>query len=621
MSMNLILTLHLEAHKMMEDLHTIKDREGSSGDESALDSVSSSRGINDGKISSSSLKYTGAPIEHPEVGVPRNISSQDTSGERTLPRRGWHDNNAGAAAPPLLNIEQSKASSLSELHQRQRQRLYDSMGHSDALRNGHGAGSEGELPPLYRAETQQGGGIGFMTNNRMSGLAPASIGMMPNVGIGQSYGAERAANPALRAPSLLQQQRFFNSGLTGNYADPRTALLNPAASSQLYMQNPNRLNPGNLPMAMRYASLGNAANFNNSAYSNMAGGGIAPQQMYSMHSVPPSLAMGGLRQQGGIASTRSDLAAALNSEESALASALAARTSREQMELAAASMPHATQNYLRSSSSASSAGGLPPRNPASNLSALGIPAPHSQGASQDPRIIQQRFAADGRTGLDTVEFNQMLGTPVSGFSSMRYGGTIPNASGFAAAASTSTAPENPKRETASSDGSTGKPKRRRRVVKRFEERFKDLVAFKGRYGHCDVPHKWKEDLSLGKWCSNIRISYKHLCRGLKPAINLKPDQIEKLNDIGFKWKVKKCFKSFDGHFEDLMQFKSKFGHCDVPWDYNEDPSLGAWCCGIRKAYNQIQDGKSYASINKYLQLTEERVKKLDEAGFTWVFSS
>uniref|UniRef100_A0A7S3Q795 Helicase-associated domain-containing protein n=1 Tax=Chaetoceros debilis TaxID=122233 RepID=A0A7S3Q795_9STRA len=85
-----------------------------------------------------------------------------------------------------------------------------------------------------------------------------------------------------------------------------------------------------------------------------------------------------------------------------------------------------------------------------------------------------------------------------------------------------------------------KPPRRRRVVKRFEERFRDLMKFKDRYGHCDVPHKWKEDLSLGKWCSNIRISYKSVMKGDKPAIHILPGQIQRLNDEGFKWSFKRC---------------------------------------------------------------------------------
>ena len=52
---------------------------------------------------------------------------------------------------------------------------------------------------------------------------------------------------------------------------------------------------------------------------------------------------------------------------------------------------------------------------------------------------------------------------------------------------------------------------RRKVRKTFDEHFKDLMAFKEEFGHCNVPStqsKYNNYLSLGIWSSNVRKAYK-----------------------------------------------------------------------------------------------------------------
>jgi len=40
-------------------------------------------------------------------------------------------------------------------------------------------------------------------------------------------------------------------------------------------------------------------------------------------------------------------------------------------------------------------------------------------------------------------------------------------------------------------------------------------------------------------------------------------------------------EAFAKRLQDLVAFKSKFGHCDVPFKkYPDDPSLGSWCNSI-----------------------------------------
>jgi hypothetical protein len=42
----------------------------------------------------------------------------------------------------------------------------------------------------------------------------------------------------------------------------------------------------------------------------------------------------------------------------------------------------------------------------------------------------------------------------------------------------------------------------------------------------------------------------------------------------------------------ISRFKSKFGHCNVPYTHTANPSLGRWRSKMRCAYNQIQQGQA-----------------------------
>ena len=71
-------------------------------------------------------------------------------------------------------------------------------------------------------------------------------------------------------------------------------------------------------------------------------------------------------------------------------------------------------------------------------------------------------------------------------------------------------------------------KRKRRAPKQsFDDHFNELMAFKDKYGHCDVS-QCGEDASLGQWCSD-RIRKSKTIRS--HTRNYK--QIQRLNDAGF----------------------------------------------------------------------------------------
>ena len=74
-------------------------------------------------------------------------------------------------------------------------------------------------------------------------------------------------------------------------------------------------------------------------------------------------------------------------------------------------------------------------------------------------------------------------------------------------------------------------------MKTFDDRFNDLMAFKAKYGHCDVSQHG-EDASLGNWCKTTRASYKGIQNNQKkPLKKLSDEQIQRLSDAGFKWSL------------------------------------------------------------------------------------
>ena len=78
------------------------------------------------------------------------------------------------------------------------------------------------------------------------------------------------------------------------------------------------------------------------------------------------------------------------------------------------------------------------------------------------------------------------------------------------------------------------------ITKTFDDRVKDLQAFKEEHGHCNVSQS-KSDKnkyqSLGSWCSNIRCSsYKLIKQGQAPKSTCKLSgvNIQHLEAVGFK---------------------------------------------------------------------------------------
>ena len=116
----------------------------------------------------------------------------------------------------------------------------------------------------------------------------------------------------------------------------------------------------------------------------------------------------------------------------------------------------------------------------------------------------------------------------------------------------------------------------------------------------------------------MRQAYKAINEGGIPRrYKLSKADMKRLENAGFEWNL--CKKlTFDDRFKDLMAFKAKFGHCNVPQtksSNNKHSSLGKWCSDIRQSFKAIKEGGMLRC-----KLSEADIKRLEKAGFMWHFN-
>lgn len=130
----------------------------------------------------------------------------------------------------------------------------------------------------------------------------------------------------------------------------------------------------------------------------------------------------------------------------------------------------------------------------------------------------------------------------------------------------------------------------------WDLKYKELVKFKRRFGHCKVPKGKGQYEQLAEWVGKQRSDYKH---GYK---RLSPEKIQKLNELKFYWGSH--ITPWSDRYKELVEFKSKFGHCQVPQRWKENKQLAAWVAIQRRE-------------QKNNRLNPERFKQLDALGFPW----
>ncbi len=191
----------------------------------------------------------------------------------------------------------------------------------------------------------------------------------------------------------------------------------------------------------------------------------------------------------------------------------------------------------------------------------------------------------------------------------------------------------------------------------WQELFTKLRYFWQVYGHCNVPHPWKEDSILSQWVVNLRQAHTRLPRELRLALDelgfdftptvtwdtfygqleafykqhghlhvsgkqreyaglqewilqqrqvkhlLNAEQLRLLDQLGFSWESPLSKESlWEKQFNELLRFKQQYGHLKVPSTFQENPSLAKWVSRQRENEESMP---------------RERKERLDQVGFLW----
>ena len=143
----------------------------------------------------------------------------------------------------------------------------------------------------------------------------------------------------------------------------------------------------------------------------------------------------------------------------------------------------------------------------------------------------------------------------------------------------------------------------------FEEGFQETLLYKERTGDSNVPRTYMtaEGFQLGSWQSNLRNNYK--------TRNLSPERIKRLDDIDLKWDIRE--EQFEKGFQETLLYKESTGNPNALSSYKtvEGFRLGNWQSFQRKNYS-----KGYLSPGRIKRLEEigftwEKLEEKFENGF------
>jgi len=126
-------------------------------------------------------------------------------------------------------------------------------------------------------------------------------------------------------------------------------------------------------------------------------------------------------------------------------------------------------------------------------------------------------------------------------------------------------------------------------------------------GHSNVAEK--EDIKLAKWVTRMRTCYGNaqLDKPNPLLTVIKPYQYDLLNRIEFCWNPRE--QQFNQNVAHLIEYKKEYGNTNVPLKH-KDIHLANFVQKWRREYRLFQEGKPS-------NMSEDRLKVLKEAGFTW----
>jgi len=142
----------------------------------------------------------------------------------------------------------------------------------------------------------------------------------------------------------------------------------------------------------------------------------------------------------------------------------------------------------------------------------------------------------------------------------------------------------------------------------FTRKYLQLLAYKQKHGHVDLPTRIPENKELDSLCiflNRHRATWKKYLKGTHKVKHI--HHFELLSDLGVVWDRR---DKWDEQYANLRTFKDQHGHCLVPQHYT-DRKLAVWVGYQRQELNLIKRNGS----SKYL--TPDRMERLNQLGFVW----
>lgn len=147
----------------------------------------------------------------------------------------------------------------------------------------------------------------------------------------------------------------------------------------------------------------------------------------------------------------------------------------------------------------------------------------------------------------------------------------------------------------------------------WDDHYRKLEEFHREHGHCNVPTN--KSGHLGRWVNEMRVMYQQMKTNANKSHyadwRLKPERLEKLNRLGFTWKLKDR-TDWDFRYQELKEYKEMHGNTNVPQHYSENRPLGKWVAKQRYQYGKLMRG-----LTKDVQINQSRIDKLNELDFDW----
>lgn len=164
-----------------------------------------------------------------------------------------------------------------------------------------------------------------------------------------------------------------------------------------------------------------------------------------------------------------------------------------------------------------------------------------------------------------------------------------------------------KRQRLDEEGSRAEtPRRFRRYQSdQWVDRFQELEEFRAKHGNCLVPHCYPENQQLAQWVKRQRYQYK--LKQMNRNSTLTDERQAALEEVGFVWDSHRA--AWSERYESLLKFVAKYGHTNVPSNY-EDKTLAIWIKCQRRQFKLYMRGEK-STINS------ERIAMMNSLGFIW----